>query len=90
MSFLNVAVATALAGSIVLGPPPTDVKTVVDVMHGVRITDDYRWLEALEAESEAVEQWTTLQNDHTRAVLEALPAWKHLETRMEQLMAELS
>ena len=57
----NVALVTALAGSIVLGPPPTDVKTVVDVVHGVRITDDYRWLETLEAESEAVEQWTILR-----------------------------
>ena len=82
----NVAVATVLAGSIVLGPPPTDVKTVVDVMHGVRITDDYRWLEALESESDMVEQWTTLQNQYTRAVLDALPARKRLEERLEELM----
>ena len=82
----NLVVATALAGSIALGPPPTVVQTVVDEMHGVRIPDDYRWLEALEAESEVVEQWTTLQNDYTRAVLDALPGRRRLERRLEQLM----
>ena len=82
----NVAVATALAASIVLGPPPTKVETVVDVMHGVEVRDDYRWLEALEAEDPSVERWTTLQNNQTRSVLEAIPGRRQLERRLESLM----
>ena len=82
----NVAVAAALTASIALGPPPTRVETVVDVMHGVEIPDDYRWLESLEAEDEAVERWTTLQNNQTRSVLDAIPGRAELETRLESLM----
>ena len=66
----NVAVAVALAASIALGPPPTEVRTVVDHVHGVRIADDYRWLESLESQDESVRQWTSLQNDHTREMLD--------------------
>ncbi|MHC4421453.1 MAG: prolyl oligopeptidase family serine peptidase [Planctomycetota bacterium] len=83
----NVAVAAILSGSVLLGPPPTPSQPVADVMHGTRIVDDYRWLEALEEDSDEVRAWTTLQNEYTRQTLDDLPGRRELERRLEALMS---
>ncbi len=83
---LHALLAPALAAIVLAGPPPTPVEPVVDDMHGVKITDDYRWLEALESESPRVEEWTTKQLDFTRSVLDTLPGRAALEKRLEELM----
>ena len=60
------------AGTGTVPPPPeTPREPVVDVLHGERIEDAYRWLE--DASSERVRAWTDAQNSRTRAVLDALP-----------------
>ena len=82
---LNLLVC-AVASVVALGPPPASVEPVVETLHGVEFVDDYRWLETLEAESEAVEAWTTEQNDYTRGILDRLPGRAALETRLAQLM----
>lgn len=51
--------------------PPTEKKPVTDEYHGVKVVDDYRWLE--DAGMPAVKAWTEAQNRHTRAYLDALP-----------------
>ncbi|MHC4413861.1 MAG: prolyl oligopeptidase family serine peptidase [Planctomycetota bacterium] len=79
-------VAFAFSGSILLGPPPTAVDPVVDVVHGVEIVDDYRWLETLESDSEQVREWTTRQNEYARHHLDDLPGRAKLEKRLEKLM----
>jgi prolyl oligopeptidase len=83
----NIVVAVALSGSVLAAPPPTSTQRVVDAMHGVEIVDDYRWLEALEADSEEVRAWTTLQNDYTRETLDNLPGRRELEERLGELMS---
>jgi prolyl oligopeptidase len=83
----NLAVAVACWGSVLLGPPPTPTEPVVDVMHGVEMVDDYRWLEALEKDSDRVENWTTLQNEYTRLTLDNLPGRRRLEQRLAGLMS---
>jgi prolyl oligopeptidase len=83
----NVAAAVALSGSVLAGPPPTSTQRVVDTLHGVEIVDDYRWLEALEQDSDEVRAWTTLQNDYTRQTLDNLPGRRELEERLGQLMS---
>jgi prolyl oligopeptidase len=53
------------------GPPPaTPKKPVVDEYHGVKVTDDYRWLENWE--DPAVRAWSDAQNQRTRAYLDGL------------------
>jgi prolyl oligopeptidase len=76
----------ALLALAVLVPPPTAAEPVTEDMHGVAITDEYRWLEALESESTRVEEWTTQQLDYTRSVLDNLPGRAALEQRLEELM----
>ena len=51
--------------------PPTLKKPVIDEYHGIKVTDDYRWLEP--ASSPEVREWSDQQNAHTRALLDALP-----------------
>lgn len=70
-----------------LAPPETRIERVVETLHGVEIVDDYRWLEALESESEEVRAWTTAQNDRTRAILDRLPCRQPLLSELEALMS---
>ena len=51
---------------------PSTLKTpVTDEYHGVKVIDDYRWLEP--ASSPEVREWTAQQNAHARAFLDPLP-----------------
>jgi prolyl oligopeptidase len=66
--------------------PPTDKIPVSDTYHGVKVVDDYRWLE--EAGTPAVKAWTEQQNDHTRAYFNALPERAGIGTRLTELFAK--
>ena len=83
---MNSTFVAAFAASLLVGPPPTATEPVTELLHGVQITDDYRWLEAPESESEPVLAWTTAQNDYTREILDNLPGRQRLEQRLEELM----
>ncbi len=50
-------------------PPSTRRDDVVDVYHGVRVVDSYRWLETQTAERD---EWLAAQNAYTRRVLGTL------------------
>ncbi len=83
-SLILCVVATCTAHAT---PPATQMNPVTDVVHGEKITDEYRWLEALESESPEVREWTTLQNDRTQALLDALPCHARLEQQLKPLMS---
>ena len=57
-------------------PPPTEVREVVDTLHGVEIPDPYRWLEDQEAPE--TRAWIDAQNAHTDTVLGMLPGREEL------------
>ncbi len=74
-------------------PPETRVDPLTESIHGVAITDDYRWLEGDVSQPEnpqrvtpAVTAWTDAQNDYTREVLDHLPGRQALEDRLRPLM----
>ena len=50
-------------------PPPTPARPVVDAVHGVKLTDLYRWLE--DGKSSEVQVWTKRQHEATLAWLES-------------------
>ena len=66
--------------------PPTQKRPVTDEYHGVKVVDDYRWLE--EGGSPAVKTWTEAQNKHSRTFLDALPERAAIEKRLTELFAK--
>lgn len=74
-------------------PPVTRVAPVTDILHDVKITDHYRWLEGDNSNPDRMGQvtpevaaWTDAQNAHTRAVLDALPGRRRVEDALRPLM----
>ena len=65
--------------------PHTERENVVDDVHGVKIVDPYRWLEA--DASDRVRDWTDRQNARTRAVLDALPERAGFARRLRELLS---
>jgi prolyl oligopeptidase len=68
--------------------PPTPKKPVTEVYHGVKVIDDYGWLD--DANDPAVRQWTEAQNRHTRAVLDQYPGLPALRQRIKELSGATS
>ena len=70
------------------GPPPTEARPVTETVHGMAITDPYRWLEgdAKGAVTAEVAAWTDAQNAYTRSLLDNLPGRKEVEKRLRELM----
>ncbi len=58
-------------------------KTATNEYHGVKVTDDYQWLE--NAADPSVRTWTAQQNVGTRAALDKLPEHALIEQRLQQL-----
>jgi len=65
--------------------PQTARENVVDDVHGTRVTDPYRWLEA--DSTERVRDWTDRQNARTRAVLDPLPQRAAFARRLRELLS---
>lgn len=65
-------------------PPRTPAHPVTETLHGVTLTDPYRWLE--DQNSSATRQWITEQNAYTRAVLDRLPGRDKLSARLGELL----
>ncbi|OYW74093.1 MAG: S9 family peptidase [Verrucomicrobia bacterium 12-59-8] len=74
---------TATLSAEVLPYPQTRQEDVVDTLHGVQITDPYRWLE--DDNSEETKAWVKAQNEVTFAYLEKLPRREEIKARLQKL-----
>jgi prolyl oligopeptidase len=71
---------------VALPPAPrTARENVIDDVHGEKIADPYRWLEADTAER--VRDWTDQQNARTRSVLDPLPERAAFARRLRELLS---
>jgi prolyl oligopeptidase len=69
----------------VLEPPPfTPAEPVTEVLHGVEITDPYRWLE--DQNSPPTRKWIEEQTAYTRAYIDAIPGRHRIRKRVEELL----
>lgn len=66
--------------------PPTEKKPVTDEYHGVKVVDEYRWLE--ETGSPAVKAWTHAQNQHSRTWLDGRAERAGIEAKLTALYAK--
>jgi prolyl oligopeptidase len=65
-------------------PPKTPKANVVDVLHGVRVPDPYRWLEA--QRSPATRKWIAAEDRCTAGVLDTLPGREDISEELGKLM----
>jgi len=75
----------ALAQSPTVPPPPdTPKKPVTDEYQGVKVTDNYRWLENWD--DPVVKQWSAAQNARTREYFDHLSSRPAIKERLKQLV----
>lgn len=67
-----------------LAPPKTRTDNVTENLHGVSITDSYRWLE--DQDSTETRAWINEQNQYAQTVLGTLPGRDAIHKRLEQLL----
>src|SRR4051794_25705781 len=68
--------------------PATPQRPVTDIYHGVKITDNYRWLEK-DSDPE-VKAWSAAQNRYARAFLDAQPTGAALKDQLTKLYGRSS
>ena len=80
-----------LAGSALLtsaqehkAPPKTQTDNVTETIHGVAVTDPYRWLE--DQNSPETRAWIDAQNEYTKSMLSGFAGRDKIHQRLEQLM----
>ena len=65
--------------------PPTARGDQVDVYHGVKVADPYRWLEDDVRNSPEVAEWVAAENKVTDAYLAAIPERERIRRRLTEL-----
>jgi len=66
-------------------PPEARIENVVEVIHGQKVEDPYRWLENWETPE--VRRWVDEQNGYTRSILAQLPGRQRIEKRLDELLS---
>ncbi len=87
-SLLAVALAgcatTPQTAPVLTRPPATEARPVTESLHGVTITDPYRWLE--DPNSADTRAWIDRQNEYTDSLLNNLPNKARFAQRVESLL----
>ena len=82
---LLAALAVSAVACETYPPPPETVRVpVVDTLHGVEFTDEYRWLE--DQESPETRAWIAAQNAYAEEIVGDTPLRAELEGRLRELM----
>src|SRR5258708_14569271 len=69
-----------------LTPPPfSPAEPVTEVLHGVSITDSYRWLE--EQDSPRTRAWIEEQTRYAREYLDGIPGRECIRERIREMLA---
>jgi prolyl oligopeptidase len=92
-SSLCLVAAAALAGddskssssSSSAALPKTAVKPVIDMYHGVKVLDNYRWLE--DGGSPETQKWVDEEMSYTHAMLDRLPGRDAIHKRLTELLS---
>ncbi len=80
-----IAVITAGCSHSSERSPATEKKPVTDVFYGIKVTDDYRWLDNLN--DPAVRAWNDAQNAYSRAYFNGVGALKPIQDRMKEIVS---
>lgn len=70
---------------LALAPPFSAVEPVTEILHGVSVTDPYRWLE--DQDSSRTRRWIRKQRRYARAYLDAIPGRDQIRARIREFLA---
>ena len=87
MAIVALLLAATLASTgLSAGPKPPETRTddVVEVIHGVKVADPYRWLE--DQQSPETRAWIDAQNEYTHSFIDKLPYRDAISKRLGELM----
>ena len=65
-------------------PPHSEVQPVTDVLHGIPVTDRYRWLE--DGDSPRTRVWIEEQSRYARAYLDSVSGRDHIRQRIRDFL----
>src|SRR5437660_7362735 len=68
----------------VMEQPYSPVEAVTEIMHGIKITDPYRWLE--DQESRRTREWISAQTRYARVHLDSTPNRESIRQRIRELL----
>jgi prolyl oligopeptidase len=71
--------------ALTASPPPSLVEPVIEILHGVEITDLYRWLE--EQESPQTREWLSAQALYARGYLDGISGRDKIRQRVREFLA---
>ena len=83
-SLLGRAQGPAVAPAEAPAPPATRQDNVRETIHGVEITDPYRWLE--EQGSDETRKWVAEQNKYSHGLLDGLPGRAAVSKRLAEML----
>jgi len=66
-------------------PPKAQPKPIVDIYHGTKVVDNYRWLE--DGNSPETQKWVADEMAYTRALLDPLPGRNAIHKRLTELLS---
>lgn len=66
-------------------PPQSEVAAVTDMLHGISVTDPYRWLEA--PDSPRTRNWIQAQSNYSRSYLNAIPSRNRVRNRVQEFLS---
>ena len=77
--------SSASSSTVPSAPPKAKIKPMVDIFHGTKIQDNYRWLE--DSNSPETQKWVEEELAYTRAVLDPLPGRPAIQKRLTELLS---
>jgi prolyl oligopeptidase len=66
-------------------PPFTPTEPITEILHGVPVTDPYRWLE--DQDSPRTREWLQQQRRYARAYLDSIPGRDRIRERIREFLA---
>jgi len=72
-----------IADAVTAAPPATHRIDVQETLHGVMVSDPYRWLE--DQNSPETRAWINQENEYTHKLLDSWPGRERLEKRLAEL-----
>ena len=69
----------------VAGPPRADKRPLEETRHGVKVVDNYRWLE--DGSSPDTQKWVAEEMAYTRSLLDPLPGRQAIHRRLTELLS---